>query len=161
MNFQTPAIRRPVGKSGSNDSLNKMTRRPSLDVVKSGSNDSLNTMTRKLSLDNNIQIKSKSVMVNVASNNTVASLSESIFPDIYSNLVSMILIYVIQNYKIVKRKPRLLLHPKKILNAMPLSVSGFLLDTVVTNKVDGIDNDTVNLAAHVVLKTLQISLTFL
>ena len=161
MNFQTRTIRRPVGRSGSNDSLNKMTRRPSLDVVKSGSNDSLNTMTRKPSLDNNIQMKSKSLMVTFASSNTVASLSESIFPDIYENLVTMILMYVIQNYKIVKRKPRLLLHPKKILNAMPLSVSGFLLDTVVTNKVDGIDNDTMHLAAQVVLKTLQISMTFL
>jgi len=161
MNFQTLAPRRPVGRSGSNDSINTLIRRPSLDVVKSDSSESHDTVRRKPSLDNNIQIKSKSLMVNFASSNTVASLSESIFPDIYENLVTMILMYVIQNYKIVKRKPRLLLHPKKILNAMPLSVSGFLLDTCIANKVDGIDNDTMHLAAQVVLKTLQISLTFL
>jgi hypothetical protein len=161
MNFQTLASRRPVGRSGSNDSLNAMIRRPSLDIIKSGSNESLDTMKRRPSLDIDIQAKKKPLMINVAINNTVASLSESIFPDIYENLVTMILMYVIQNYKIVKRKPRLLLHPKKILNAMPLSVSGFLLDTCIANKVDGIDNDTMHLAAQVVLKTLQISMTFL
>ena len=164
MNFQTQRPRRPIARNGSADSLNTMTRKPSLDIgSRNGSADSLNTMTRKPSLDISIGDPEKitKVAVKFATNNTVTSLTTTIVPDIYGTLVSMVLSYVLQNYKIVKRKPHFLFHPKKILRAMPLSFSGVLLDTVVTNGVDRIQDDTMHLAAHVVLKTLQISMSLL
>lgn len=167
MNFQTQRPRRPIGnRNGSTDSLNTvMTRKSSLDTgsSRSSSSDSLNTMTRKLSLDISIGAPEKmtKMAVNFVTNNTVTSLATTVVPDIYGTLVSMALCYVTQNYKIVKRKPCILFHPKKILRAMPLSVSGLLLDTVFTNGVDSIEDGTMHLAAHVVLKTLQISMTLL
>ncbi|AGE59188.1 hypothetical protein PBCVOR070422_684L [Paramecium bursaria Chlorella virus OR0704.2.2] len=166
MNFQTQRPRCPIGtKNGSTDSLNTMTRRSSLDIgsSRSSSTDSLNTMTRKLSLDIGVGAPEKmtKMAVNFVTNNTVSSLTTTVVPDIYGTLVSMALCYVTQNYKIVKRKPHILFHPKKILRAMPLSVSGLLLDTVFTNGIDSIEDGTMHLAAHVVLKTLQISLTLL
>lgn len=164
MNFQTQRPRCPIGRNGSSESLNTMTRKPSLDIgSRNGSNDSLNTMTRKPSLDISMAPEKITKMaVNFATNNTVTSLTTSVVPDIYGTLVSMTLCYVAQNYKIVKRKPQILFHPKKIISAMPLSVSGVLLDTsFVTNGVDGIQDDTMHLAAHVVLKTLQICMSIL
>ena len=165
MNFQAQRPRRPIGRNDSAESLNNtMTRKTSLGS-RNGSAESLNnTMTRKTSLDISFDAPEKmtKMAVKFVTNNTVSSLTTTIVPDIYGTLVSMVLCYVSQNYKIVKRKPQILFHPKKILRAMPLSVSGLLLDTVFTNGIDSIEDGTImHLAAHVVLKTLQISLTLL
>ncbi|AGE51262.1 hypothetical protein PBCVCVG1_678L [Paramecium bursaria Chlorella virus CVG-1] len=163
MNFQAQRPRRPIGRNDSAESLNNtMTRKSSLGS-RNGSAESLHTMTRKLSLDISIGAPEKmtKMAVNFVTNNTMTSLATTVVPDIYGTLVSMALCYVAQNYKIVKRKPCILFHPKKILRAMPLSVSGLLLDTIFTNGVDSIEDGTMHLAAHVVLKTLQISMTLL
>ena len=162
MNFQTQRPRRPIGRNDSAESLNNtMTRKTSLGS-RNDSAESLHTMTRKTSLNISFDAPEKmtKMAVNFVTNNTVSSLTTTVVPDIYGTLVSMALCYVTQN-KIVKRKPHILFHPKKILRAMPLSVSGLLLDTVFTNGIDSIEDGTMHLAAHVVLKTLQISLTLL
>lgn len=149
MKFQTIRPRLSLSINGSNDSLNRMTRKPSLDISVKPPNHIDTT---------ELVIKSKPLVINVVRNNTVSSLTDMIIPDIYGMLVSTVLCYVAQNYNIVKRKPCVLLHPKKILSAMPLSVAGVLLDSVITNKVDGIESNTMHMAAHVVLQTLKLSL---
>ena len=164
MNFQAQRPRRPIGRNDSVESLNNtMTRKTSLGSRSSSTESLNNTMTRKTSLNISFDASEKmtKMAVKFVTNNTVSSLTTTVIPDIYGTLVSMVLCYVSQNYKIVKRKPHFLFHPKKILRAMPLSVSGVLLDTVFTNGIDSIEDGTMHLAAHVVLKTLQLSMTFL
>ena len=145
-------------KSASSDSLNKMMRTPSTDSLsgmlsKTPSNESLAKMVK------NSSTESLPKMTRVASEQAFSSAIQTVIPDVPGMLVSMFLLYISNNSRMVMKRPSLLLHPKKIMKVAPVSVIGLFVNSdAVTRGVDTIGDHTTHLAAEVVLQALKLAL---
>ncbi|AGE56430.1 hypothetical protein PBCVNEJV1_789L [Paramecium bursaria Chlorella virus NE-JV-1] len=151
-------------KSASSESLNRMSRVPSVESCppRVSSADSLKSMAKSAS-DGMLKKIEKSASVEsltkIAMTQTTSAAVLNVSNDTCGIVVAAVFGYLIGNNRIAMKMPSLLLHPKKLSKAASVQLAGFVVNSnFLGDKIEHISDIKLHLAAEIVLKALKLAL---